>query len=171
MSQIKIQLGNHQYTVVPQRHAYLQHKLGSTLMELGSIAPDEGASMLSGMTAQVYTVLKVFIPELMPEYEFQGYSTKAAYEAQEYDEDADQSPSPDQIIGAFEGAMKVNRLDLLRHLKEVVGQDFLLAQARVAIADATTKALEASPTSPSENGASDSTSSTTPAPTSESSGD
>lgn len=167
MAQVEIQLGEHSYTLVPQRHAYLQHKLGEKLGSLGDVEPIAGAAMLGQLTGQVYELLKVFIPNLMPRWEFEGFGSPGAMEEGKYEEEADRSPTPDQIITAFEMAMKINRLDLVKHLKEIVGTDFLVAQMRVMIGEATAKALDGSQTSPSPNGESALTTSTPSSPTSE----
>lgn len=118
--------------------------------------------MLDQVLEKAYDFLALFIPEMMPRWEFEGYGAPSAFENKEYDEAADRSPSPDQIIDAFEAALRVNRLDLVKHLKAWVGEEYLRAQIQVAISEMTMRSLESSRTSASENGESASTSSTTP---------
>lgn len=165
MSQVKVALGEHEYTVHPQRHAYLRHRLGDELGRLGDVEAVADENLLDQVTQKAYEFLSVFIPDIMPRWEFEGYGSPSSFEAREYDEAADRSPSPDQIIGAFEMALRVNRLDLVKHLKAWIGEDYLRAQIQVALGTLTQKALESSETSASENGASVSPSSTTPDPT------
>ncbi len=164
MSQVKVQLGEHEYTVHPQRHAYLRHRLGAEIESLGESDLVADGNLLDQVLEKAYDLLALFIPELMPRWEFEGYGTPSAFEAQEYDEAADRSPTPDQIIGAFEAALRVNRLDLVKHLKAWVGEEYLRAQVQVMISEMTMRSLESSPTSASESGESPSTSSTTSEP-------
>lgn len=165
MSQVEVTLGEHAYVIHPQRHAYLRHRLGEQIEALGEVDPVADANLLDQVIEKAYEFLSVFVPDLMPQWEFEGYGSPSAWEAKEYDEAADHSPSPDQIIAAFEAALRVNRLDLVKHLKAWVGEDYLRAQAQVMIAEMTTRALDTSPSLPSTNGTSASTSSTTDEPT------
>lgn len=165
MAQVKITLGDHEYVIHPQRHAYLRHRLGDELEKLGEFEPVADQNFLDQIIEKAYEFLSVFIPDVMPRWEFEGYGTPTAWEEREYDEAADHSPSPDQIITAFESALRVNRLDLVKHLKTWVGEDYLRAQVQVMIGELTTRALDTSQNSPSTNGGSDSTSSTTSEPT------
>ncbi len=163
MSQVKVTLGEHEYVVHPQRHAYLRHRLGKQIETLGDAElAGDGANLLDQVLDKAYEFLSTFIPELMPQWEFEGYGTPSAYENREYDEAADRSPSPGQIIDAFEAALRVNRLDLVKHLKAWVGEEYLRAQVQVMIGEMTMRSLDASPSSPSANGESASGSSTTP---------
>lgn len=165
MSQVKVALGQHEYTVHPQRHAYLRHRLGGELEGLAEVEAVADGNLLDQVIEKAYEFLSVFIPDLMPQWEFEGYGSPSAFEAREYDEAADRSPSPDQIIGAFEMALRVNRLDLVKHLKTWIGEDYLRAQIQMALGTMTQKALASSETSALENGESPSPSSTTIDPT------
>jgi hypothetical protein len=170
VSQVTVQLGEHEYTVHPQRHAYLRHRLGDKIELLGqNLNLIADGNFLDQIVDQAYEFLSVFIPEMMPQWEFEGYGTPEAFEARSYDEAADRSPTTGQIIGAFEAALRVNRLDLVKHLKgplqTLLGDDYLAAQLKVGVGTMTERALGDSPSSPPENGASAQTSSGQDAPT------
>lgn len=52
-----------------------------------------------------------------------------------YDVELDRSPTPPEIIHAFNVCMRVSRFDLLKHLRGLVGEDFLRAWVTKAMAD------------------------------------
>jgi hypothetical protein len=140
--EIKVQLGQHSYTVVPQRHAYLQRKLGSAISDLGGVEVSGGASALGALPDQAYSILRVFVPDLMPLHEWNGYASQDAAERDAYNEADDNSPDPAQIVDAFRAAMKVNRIDLLAHLKDLVGPGFLRAKMQEVLGGAMAEMLE-----------------------------
>src|SRR4051794_10748633 len=115
MAWAPVNLGEHSYHLAPQRIAYLDKKLGS-LQELLDLDLAGGTGgLVQGLGGNAYRLLKVFIPDLMPEWEWQGYGSPTAAERNEYDEEADRSPTFEQIVVAFEGVMAVNRIDLFKH--------------------------------------------------------
>lgn len=128
-----VELGEHTYEVIPQRIAYINDKLGSIgdLLDL-DFSGDEGFILALGDNA--YRLLKVFIPDLMPEWEWRGYASPTAAEQGQYDKDGDRSPTVEQIVEAFNTAMKANRLDLFQQLGKLVGADFIRSALRAQIA-------------------------------------
>lgn len=132
---VHVQLGDHPYPVYAQRIGYLENKLGRWLNRLmSSSLADDGAAVVDLLGDNVYTVLKVFYPQLMPEHEFRGYSSQDAYERKEYEPEADRSPSVPELEAAFVAAFKANRFDLGKHLGKLVDPELIRAtiNARVA---------------------------------------
>lgn len=170
---IPAELGEHQYTIRPQRHAYLRRKLSKLADSLTDMNVAEGEtadvanSLFDLLEDRAYEVLKVFIPDLMPQWEFEGYGSKESMENDSYDEDADRSPSMPQITNAFRQIVKVNDFDWVGQLKNFIGPDLIRAQMRSFLA---TQAMNRNssrtlPSSQPTNGASDQTSSGTAEPT------
>lgn len=137
-----VQLGAHSYAVYPQRHAYLTNKLGRAfgrLEGMSGLSGEEGVEGIVGAFGErAYDLLAVFIPRLMPEYEFRGFATREAMEAGEYVEEYDSSPSFPEVVAAFQTCLSVNRLDLLQHLGKVVDLQLL----RVYLNQAMTEMFE-----------------------------
>ena len=114
---------------------------------------------------RAYTVLATLIPALpsrMPEHIFRGYPTKQAYQAGEYDEATDSSPTFPEIVYAFEVAYRINRLDLVGNLKSLLDPQLIQRYLRLEMA----KAMEASMAS--RNSASESGDSAPPSSSAES---
>jgi hypothetical protein len=166
----KIKLGAREYTVRPQKVGYLIHHLGPDLQSALTADIDvENPGEVLGVKAR--DVLAVFIPDLMPGYEFVGFSSQEAMDAGEYDPDGDRSPEPLQVEHAFKVASDVNGGQVFSHLKGLIGPK-LWESARAFMAAKLTeeggplsKISTSSQTSPSTNGDSGSTSSTTTPPT------
>jgi hypothetical protein len=119
-----VKLGDHEYIVVPQRIGYLRSKLGAVLA--GVVDADLATSnVIQFLGDKVYSVLAVFIPDIMPEYEFHGYATREAMEQDKYDEEYDHSPSPTQVKQAISVCTRVNEIDLLGHLGKLIGPDVI----------------------------------------------
>jgi len=95
-------IGEHTLPVVPQRHAYLKHKL----------SPEDFTRLMSqDYGVESYRVLSILIPELpnqIPVWEWEGYASQEAMDAGEYDEALDKSPTTAEIIDAFETAFIVS---------------------------------------------------------------
>lgn len=150
-----VKLGGHEYIVVDQPLAYLEQELGDvfgalsgvdTPGDLADVAhPDRrpGRSGLGEITGPGYDVLKVFIPELMPEHEFRGYATEEAFRAggRRSREELRNAPTVPQIVGAFETVFKVNRLDVVKHLGKVIDSDLVAAFLKEAIGDGISQLL------------------------------
>jgi hypothetical protein len=154
----KVVLGEHEYTIYPQRHAYLTNRLGRAMAKLQDASAFESEALegaIAMLGDRAYDLLLVFIPKLMPEYEWAGYPTQEAFEAKDYNEEYDKSPSFPQIVNAFHVCLNVNRLDLLKHLGKVVNLDLVRAYMTKIMADF----FEGQQTRSSVGTASDSTSS------------
>ena len=157
----KVRLGDHELDVYAQRHAYLAKKLGKLFATFAQSGEELSADMLSYGQGAVYELLSIFIPQLpkrMPEYEFRGYASKEALDADEYDPEQDKSPTVPEVTSALEAVTRVNRFDLLKHLGRWVDSDLLRARLNQELA---MQALMTSPNLPSTNGESQQTSSGT----------
>jgi hypothetical protein len=147
---------------------------------------DAGADDILGIIgSNAYNLLELLIPGLMPRYEFEGYSSQQAYDDDHVsDEDVlDESgepivfepdgpdnvaasPTNDEILTAIERAAAVNRLDLVKHLRGLVGADFLgLIVKRAMLEFAQSSLPSGSPSSPTSTATEPS--SETPSPSSE----
>lgn len=166
----EVTLGAHTYKVRPQKIGYLIHKLGPNLQE-ALAAEVEGVDGGELVGAKARDVLAVFIPDLMPVWEFVGYASEEAMLTGTYNEEDDHSPEPLQIKAAFKAASDANGGEVFKHLKALMGPvlwERLTAflTAKLAEESGPLSTISASlPTSPSANGASASTSSTTSPPT------
>lgn len=140
---IPIQLGETTYQVVPQRIGYLRSKLG---VALGGLLDSEVSTdnILDFLGDRAHAVLAVFIPDLMPAWEFAGFPTREAMEGGDYQEEYDRSPSPRQIRAAFSAAAAVNEIDLLKHLGNLIGPDVIRSYLAGMVADSLTSDSESS---------------------------
>lgn len=185
-AQNEIALGAHTYTVRPQKIGYLIHKLGPNLQE-ALTAEIEGLDAAALAGAKARDVLAVFIPDLMPTWEWLGYASERAFEetqlwkrsngaegSDQYDEAADKSPEPLQIKAAFKAASNVNGGEVFGHLKALIGPVLwekvtALVVAKMAEESGPLSTIsptsESSPTSPPASGESDPTTSGTTPPT------
>lgn len=162
----QVVIGTYTYSVVPQRIGRLKKRLGPALGSLQELQGDSLVGFVSDSLERSHAVLKVFIPDLMPLYEFSGYRSEAAMEADE-DEEGEFGPTIPDIINAFEVVMKVNRLDLLGHLRTVISPEIIKALITNQIAESIRSTSSPSQTSASLPGLdSDSMSSSTIPPTS-----
>ena len=156
-----VKLGDHTIPVIPQRHAYLTHRLGPAFVNaLSSGSEITAESVLDWAGGGTYDVLCVLIPavrERIPRHEFLGFKDADALAADLYDENADKSPDLTEIIAAFRVALKVNGIDELVSLgKGIFDPKLVKAKINLALAEAFD-----SQNSPLTSGASDSTSSST----------
>ena len=167
----EVTLGAHTYTVRPQKIGYLINKLGPNL-QAALEAEVEGIVGAALVGAKARDVLAVFIPDLMPTWEFLGYDSQAAMAANEYKEHQDTSPEPLEIKDAFKAASDVNGGEVLGHLKGLLGPALTqrVSAAIVALMAEKLPSISAtpvpSPTSPPMHGESAQTNSGTSAPTS-----
>lgn len=177
---IDIELGDHEYRIIPQRQARLYRRLigpkgviagMSNIGEL--LGEDSDMSAFLGVASdKLYEVLLIFIPDLMPEWEFEGYASESAAEREEYDETGDHSPTHPQVLNALQTAIQVNGVGWV---KKILGF-FDPVMVRAALTQWIAGQLQEqqrtrsgigspSPSSPSTNGESASTSSGTSDPT------
>lgn len=175
----------HTYTIVQQRHQRIERALIgkdgvlSSLEDLSQVGESSGLSDLTSLAGEkLYDVLKVFIPDLMPRWEFRGYGSDEAEARDEYAEHMDRSPSVPQISAAFRAAIDVNGLEFVGKVRDFFGADLIRAQLRAAMATWAAQQREKlktgpgeQPSLPPENGASAPTSSSPPEPTPDSLGE
>lgn len=164
-------VGDRMIPVVAQKHARLRHYLsGDDFQKVFS--KDYGR--------ESYRILSILVPAIplgvrnldnpekysvnpMPEWEWEGFASEESWESYKagnrdaYDEEADRSPTGAEIVDLFEKALMVNGANRLGNLLSLVRSGATLVEAQ------STANL---PGSLGENGASASTSSGTPAPTS-----
>lgn len=107
-----VTLGQHDYEVVAQPYARIFRGISKIIGDAGGLDPTtlESPEMLAvGLEDQAHGFLKLLVPNLMPAWEFEGYTSAAAKAAGEYDDEAvNRTPTLPQIIGAFEAAFEVN---------------------------------------------------------------
>lgn len=105
-----VRFGQHELQVVSQRHARLRHhskRLGFGSVEeflLALALPVDGGH-------DRYELLCIAIPELaqkMPRFEWEGYASQEAMDADDYSEADDHSPSYDEIVAAGHAVVEVN---------------------------------------------------------------
>jgi len=133
----EVQLGEHTYTVVAQRHAYLERKLGPEVSEVLKLAGGDTASLIASGSEGYHRLLGIFIPDLMALFEWRGFPSQTAFDQtklwkesggdegeDQYDESQDKSPDLDQMVDAMQAVAEVNRIDLVGKIKELAGPDF-----------------------------------------------
>lgn len=128
-----VALGDYSYEVVPQRIGRLKKHLGRTFGDIANLSFESVDGFVDELGDRAHRVLQVFIPDLMPLYEWLGYRSQDALDNDEEPED-DKGPTFPQIVSAFEVVMQANRFDLFSHLKAVVSPDLLRAQIAGALA-------------------------------------
>lgn len=159
----EVKLGDHTYIVVPQRIGYLRSKLGAAMA--GIVDRDLATTnVMQFLGDRIYQVLKVFIPDLMPEYEFHGYATKESFEEDKYEEEYDHSPSPTQVKQALSTCSHVNEIDLLSHLGKLIGPEVIRGWVQTVMVTSMQESLQ---NSLEASGATPGTTSSTTEPTSE----
>lgn len=131
----------HTYELVPQRHARLErrlvgeHGVFSSLDDLAQLDEREGLdNIVNLLGGYLYDVLHVFIPDLMPRHEFNGFATAEAMDASDYNENADTSPTVPQIVAAFRVAIDVNGLRWVGKLKDFFDPRLVRAQLNAVMA-------------------------------------
>jgi hypothetical protein len=166
----EVTLGGVTVPVIPQRHAYISHRLGPAIQ--GAIDGGEGVTgsgigeWISGGTYAALSALIPTLPALIPEHAFQGYATAAAFEAKDFDPNATPPagcPTILEIEEAFKVAMTANGIDKLVELGKAVAGPEGLKMLRLQLVSELASSIS-SPTSPLPSGGSDSTSSTTTPP-------
>lgn len=120
--------------VVPQRHAKLRrHLTGEMIQRL----------MTKDYSTEAYRTLCVLIPAIdpsskqnqaaggggIPLWEWEGYVSEEAMQNDDYDEDADCSPTTAEIVQAFETALMVSGANRLGNIISLVQSGATLIQA------------------------------------------
>ncbi len=136
MKPMEITLGAHKYKVEAQPAAYLEMELelfgermqgvksgedlAAAVIEQDGSPADVPAGRSKGfgqVAGPAYDVLRVFIPDLMDEWEFRGFASQEAFDSGIRDRVAARSgPTFPQIKAAFEAAFLVNELDVVKQL-------------------------------------------------------
>lgn len=124
---LAIKMGDYEYIVVPQRIGRIRAELPKALAGMEDFEASDFDGLLDLLGDRAHGVLKVFIPDLMPPWEFQGFPTKETMEAGDYNEEYDKSPDPGQIRDAFTAASTVSRMDFLGSLGKLIGPDLIRA--------------------------------------------
>jgi hypothetical protein len=117
-----VELGDHRVPIVAQRHARLRRHLS---------IEDFQAIMSGDYGHESYRVLTILVPELprvIPEWEWEGFADEESFGRwkagepleETYVESADRSPTPDQIVYAFEVALKVSGAGRLGKLLDLI---------------------------------------------------
>lgn len=148
----EVKIGDETYTVVPQRLGRLKKHLGREFSTLADIEIDGGlGGFVNASLERAHRILKVMIPDLMPAWEFCGYRSQEAMENDEFlDDGKEYGPTLPDVIGAFEAVMRVNRLDLFKHLGKYLDEDLVKAYVNKALVDSL--ATTTSPSSSSTPG-------------------
>jgi hypothetical protein len=165
--------------VYPQRHARLTRKLSRLVLgvveEGQSLSVENLLDVSQGRAWELLCILAPALSQRMAEWQFRGYASADAMAAGEYDEDQDTtSPSIPEIRHAVVTCATVSGLDFLTHAKGIfalVDPTLLRALVSEQLLAVVDSASTISPSLPSENGGSPSTSSGTTAPTSTASAD
>lgn len=164
----QIKLGDHEYTLTEQPIGRMRRKFGPlfTVFQQSGGEASEAASVEPEM---LYDALRVFIPDLMPLWRFLGFGSEEELRGSdtEDEEGADardaRTPSIPQLTLAIEGIYAVNGGEkLVSFLGKFVNLDVLRKRINLEL---TTRALPASPSSPTTNGVSGQTSSSMDEPT------
>jgi len=155
-SQVTAPFGPHEITLAPQAIGRVQHVVLPALDGLQEIQ--------SGQFSEAgYKFVVALIPDVgrkMPLYEFLGYASRDAHEAEQYDEGNDPSPTLDEVLHALEMAAEISGVDTIR---KWMGPELMRATGRALMANV---ASTISTNSASQSGMSPSESSTMKAPTS-----
>lgn len=141
---LKVTFGRQDYEVQPQRIGRLQRKLPEALSLVSTAA---GGETPDGIGAQLYSGLKVFIPDLAPEWEVLGYMSREDWEHRsdddwtetEYDEARDKSPLTSEIDDLLTAIFTINGGDrLVRLLGKVIDPEMVTRQLKIYQATAAT---------------------------------
>src|SRR3954451_5604101 len=118
--QVTVTLGARDYEVVAQSLPYIKHHLGPVLSGLADESID-GSNVLDLITSKAYEILRVFIPDLMPEHEWNGLDEVGEYD----DAIAQRAPTPPQIKTAVEVIAELNGFDLVKGVTKLVDPTLL----------------------------------------------
>ena len=173
-SQNVVRLGVHEYTLVPQPQAIILRKFPQVAANAQNLQGEEinsAEDFIALVAGREYDVLKILIPNLMPQHEFEGFATKQAQEAGEFDEDfaRDHAPTVPEVMHAFDVGFKINGGERLKTvLGNVVGPEISRAIRQFAVSQMKLRLSRMQLNSPlNEVGLEDSTSSGQSSPTPE----
>lgn len=160
-----VKLGHGHYSVVPQPLPLLKHELGPLLGKLAD-SDLEAGNIGDALTGGFHSLLRVFIPDLMPLHEWEGYATRESFDAEEFDAATARrlAPTTIEVKFAVKVCAKVNGIDLWNSLGSVLDPTVLSRWAddlRGIIVSQMRSRLESSTSSSSEGSGSPSTTSST----------
>lgn len=143
--QVKTKLGPYEYVLYPQKYGRLRNRLGDLMKDLegGNLIPQNTTNIVAVFGGVTYNLLQVFIPDIMPEHEFEGFPTREAMEADEYDEDYDHSPTSPEIDDALTKAWQLNA-GALNRLKNLISPGVIRAMIEGKLLDWMMNASETS---------------------------
>lgn len=123
-----VRLGAHTYEIHPQPLPYLRHHLGSLFEQLETDGVEDAEDLLSFVSGKFYETLKVFIPDLMPRHEWEGYESEVAFEGGLYsDEWARKAPDGQQVRRALTVCFEVSGLDVWKTFGKLLDPTLLRA--------------------------------------------
>jgi hypothetical protein len=163
----RVEIAGQGYDVVPQRIGRIRRKLSLVASVFGEMGEGDTESAIESAGGQLHELFCVFVPDFMPEWQFEGYASASAAEEDIYDETGDRSPSVPELIDLLEAIYDVNGgTRLARLIKSVVSPQVLKGWVDSALTAARIQRSERLLSSPPPSGESAPTSSTTSDPTS-----
>lgn len=126
----EVPLGKKTYIMIGQPIGWLRQQIGVAMKGLSSDLSPESVdedllsqeNILDLLGNRVYLLLYAFIGEdLMPEWEFNGYPTREAWQAGDYKREYDPGVKPSQVKKALIAGAELNEIDLLKHLGKLIG--------------------------------------------------
>lgn len=166
-----VKFGKRSYELAPQRIGRIRRKLPEALSLVSAAA---GGEEVTEVGETLYEGIKVFVPDLAPRWELEGYMSESDFEHREdedfeeepYEQERDGSPTTIEIADLLAALFEVNGGQrLVRLLKNFVTPEMVQRQLRLMQAQtATTAASRRSRSLPPLNGESPSPSSTTTPP-------
>jgi hypothetical protein len=160
-----VHLGDSDFLIVAQRHAYLRRRLSAVIDSLTGSEVEGAGGIMELVGSRMYEVLAAFIPNFMPRWKYEGFASQGAMEAGEYDEAHDASPTFEEQFNAISVALEVNGLNRLRALGNVVSPELIRALIAEQIANVATARSQSGSSSQSANGAPPLTTSSPTSPT------
>lgn len=162
----KVRLGSREYTIVAQGIGRIRRKL-TQILRLVDQGGEDGLEV-SELSGELYEAVKVFVPDLAPEWELLGYAGPEAFERRSepgyVEPDPDEeivTPTVPEISELLETIYRVNGGErLVRLLGNVIGLDLIRAKLRQALANWTPSSTS-SASSPSTSAGAPSISSST----------
>lgn len=122
------------YLVVPQKLGRLRSQLGVVFSALAGAAQSGGdLDTVSILREKPYELLKVFLPDLEPEWALWGAVTAEAYEAGDFDED--RGATFPELHRAFTTALRVNHFDLFKVLGNFFSPELVRRAINVQMAN------------------------------------